>query len=58
VPGLQHLLLARIKIQEAQGKRAAGIAHPRDQLAARPVGDFTVGDLDLELRGDAGARVA
>ena len=54
---LQHLLLARIKIQEAQRKRAAGIAHPRQQLAARPVGDLAGQHLDLELRGDAGTRI-
>ncbi len=56
--GLQHLLLAGIEIEEAQQQRSAGIAHPRHQLAARPVGDFTVDHLDFELRGDAGPGVA
>jgi hypothetical protein len=38
--GLQHFLLARVEIQKPEGKRAAGIAHTRDQLAPRPVGDL------------------
>ena len=55
--GLQNFLLARIEIQEAQQQGSAGVAHPRQQLATRPVGDFAVEDLDFELRCDAGPGV-
>jgi len=54
---LQHLLLAGVEVEEPQRKSAAGIAHPRDQLPARPVGDLAVHHIDFELRSDAGAGV-
>jgi hypothetical protein len=56
--GLQHFLLAGVEVEEAQRKSATGVAHPRDQLAARPVGDLAVDHVDLELRGDAGRASA
>jgi hypothetical protein len=51
--GLQDFLLVGVEVKEAQRNGTTGITHPRNQLAARSVGELAVGDFDLELCGDA-----